>query len=508
MKEKSVRKILTKSSYVLFVIAFGFISLNILFVDKIHSYKITQLLPGMIVGGVVVAIGMFILSKIAQEKIDRHFKKVLIVFSIVYYIVLIRMGFLLRFEPSFDMGAIYNGAIQWTNEGNFSNFYEYFGYYPNNLGSLGFLHIVFKIASLFGIKDFFAVGIIVNSAFITGTAVFVSLICKKIAGSKTALMSLILVLLCFPFYFMGAVFYTDSLSLIFPVLFYYLYLCLKGEKDRKKQIIYLAAMGLSLTIGMMIKFTVVIVLIAVVIDAFLYIPWKKALLILVVSLAFYGVIKSIYNHNIYKNYISDEQYQNLKTPYWHWIMMGLQNDGRYNPGDYEYTRSFDVNERSAACRKKAMERVKELGVSGLFKLWTNKAVICFGDGTYELSDFLDDTPANETNIHDYILSAGKNYSKYKLFSTGLLIVLYLLASVGAIRDIIGKVKYRESILPTAPRLAMLGILCFLLLWETTGRYFTNYIPLLLICASFTLYWKKEKVRDGSVAAETVSTTTR
>lgn len=37
MKEKSVRKILTKSSYVLFVIAFGFISLNILFVDKIFN---------------------------------------------------------------------------------------------------------------------------------------------------------------------------------------------------------------------------------------------------------------------------------------------------------------------------------------------------------------------------------------------------------------------------------------------------------------------------------------
>lgn len=448
MKEKSLGKILTKCSYVLFAIAFGYISLNIMFADKIHSYKITQLLPGMMVGGVVVAIGMFILSKIAQDKVDRHFKKVLIVFSIVYYIVLIRMGF---------------------------------------------LHIVFKIASLFGIKDFFAVGIIVNSALITGTAVIVSLICEKIAGSKTALMSLILVLLCFPFYFMGAAFYTDSLSLIFPVLFYYLYLCLKDENDKKKQIIYLVTMGVSLTIGMMIKFTVVIVLIAVVIDAFLCIPWKKALLILVVSLAFYGVAVSIYNHNIYKNYISDEQYQNLKTPYWHWIMMGLQNNGYYNPEDYEYTRSYDVNERSAACRKKAMERIKELGVSGLFKLWTNKAVICFGDGTYALSDFLDDTPANETGIHNYILYAGKNYSQYQSFSTGVLIVLYLLAIVGAVRNIIGKVKYRESILPTAPRLAMLGILCFLILWETSGRYFTNYVPILIVCASLTLYWKKEVV---------------
>lgn len=173
--------------------------------------------------------------------------------------------------------------------------------------------------------------------------------------------------------------------------------------------------------------------------------------------------------------------------------MGLQNNGYYNPEDYEYTRSYDVNERSAACRKKAMERVKELGVSGLFKLWTSKAVICFGDGTYALSDFLDDNPANETNIHDYILYAGKSYSKYQSFSTGLLIVLYLLAIVGAGRDIIDKVKYRESILPTAPRLAMLGILCFLILWETSGRYFTNYVPILIVCASLTLYWKKGEV---------------
>ena len=56
-------------------------------------------------------------------------------------------------------------------------------------------------------------------------------------------MKKILVLLCFPFYFMGAAFYTDSLSLIFPVLFYYLYLCLKDENDKKKQIIYLVTMG-------------------------------------------------------------------------------------------------------------------------------------------------------------------------------------------------------------------------------------------------------------------------
>lgn len=79
---------------------------------------------------------------------------------------------------------------------------------------------------------------------------------------------------------------------------------------------------------------------------------EKALLILLVPLMFYGVTESVYSHNIYKNYISDKQYQNLKTPYWHWIMMGLQNNGYYSPDDYEYTRSYEINERSAACRKR------------------------------------------------------------------------------------------------------------------------------------------------------------
>lgn len=492
MSAKTIRNIIYRGFYILFAVVFGYIALNVLLKDNIHSYKTADLLRWIVIGAIVV-IGVFIgICRVNEKKLDKYYRYILAGFSVVYFIVLLRIGFILRFTPSFDMDAIYSGAIQWTSEGNFSNFYEYFGYFPNNLGSMGFLHVIFSIASWFGIKDYFAVGIFVNSVLIAATAVTVSLVCRKISGSRVALMSLVLFLICLPFYFMSAAFYTDSLSMLFPVLFYYLYLCYKESEKNKSRVIYLAFMGISLTIGMMIKFTVVIVLIAVIIDAALSLPWKKVLLILAVSLMFYGASTSIYNHNIYKNYISDEQYQNLKTPYWHWIMMGLQNNGYYSPEDYEYTRSYPVDERSGACRKKALERVKELGFSGLFKLWTNKAIVCFGDGTYALSDFLDDTPANETGIHDYVLYAGKYYAKYQHASTGILILLYLLAICGAIKDIIGKFKNEEERSKLAPRLAMLGIVCFLLIWETSGRYFTNYVPVLIICASLSLAWKGGK----------------
>ena len=65
-----------------------------------------------------------------------------------------------------------------------------------------------------------------------------------------------------------------------------------------------------------------------------------------------------------------------------------------------------------------MERIKELGVSGLFKLWTNKAVICFGDGTYALSDFLDDTPANETGFIIISYMQGKIIANISHFQPG------------------------------------------------------------------------------------------
>lgn len=41
-----VKKILTKCSYLMFAVAFAYISLNILFVDNIHSYKIIHLFQG------------------------------------------------------------------------------------------------------------------------------------------------------------------------------------------------------------------------------------------------------------------------------------------------------------------------------------------------------------------------------------------------------------------------------------------------------------------------------
>lgn len=466
--------------------------MQVLFFDDIHGNNSAVLIIWMFAGVAAMA-GLFIFFRKAEDRLKRWYRFLVPGFLILYGIALLRIGFLLRFTPSFDMDAIYSGAIEWLQEGSFSNFYEYYGYFPNNLGAMGFLYLIFSVASWFGITDFFAVGIVVNSLLILATIYLVSWICRRLAGEAAGMLALAGSLLCIPFLFMGAAFYTDSLSLLFPVLFYALFLKYKEAQDWKHRVCFAVGMGVCLGVGILIKFTVIIILIAVLIEAFLTIHWKKVLCLAGVSLILALGLYTGYQSYIYHCHLTDEKYQDLKTPYWHWIMMGMQNAGSYNPEDYEYTRSFAVEDRASACRQKIRERAGELGITGLFHLWSQKAIVCFGDGTYALSDFLDDSPQEKTVLHHAVLYEGASYGKYRQATTGFLLMFYLLAVWGMFRC-------RQELV-TGPRLAMAGIFCFLLLWETSGRYFTNYVPMIVISAILAFPWCRNKSKSTADQAD-------
>lgn len=486
MKTKTI---IYKAFMLLFFCAYLLIFGKVIFADTIHQYNTITLLQYIVSGFAIISLSYYLLTKYSTW-IQKYYRIILIVFLAVYGITILVNGFRLRFTPTFDMDAIYGGAIQWLQDGSFTNYYEYYGYFPNNLGAMTILHTVFGLASLFGVSDFFAAGIVFNSLLLTATVLVVSLTCKKIRDEVAGVMALLFFLICIPFLFMGAAFYTDSLSLLFPSLFYYLYLHYKEQEALKKQLLFAALMGAALAIGLLIKFTVLIILVAVVIDALLCMNWKKVCLFTGCSLFLSFAVFSIMNTYMYHTHLDKEECEKLNTPYLHWVMMGMQNNGWYNPEDYEFTRSLSPEERNSAIFDRVKERLENMGFSGTTELFMNKAVVCFGDGTFALSDFLDDTPDEEQGIHKYILYAGENYSKYQHLTTGMLLTVYLFMLIGAIQALREKEISRG--LTLAPRLACLGILAFLLLWETSGRYFTNFVPLMLVCAVLSLEWKKKK----------------
>lgn len=122
------------------------------------------------------------------------------------------VGNMLRFDPQFDLEAIYRGTEQWVNIGDFTSYSSYtchdnyFYVFPNNTGALFFLFIVFKNASLFGITDFFCVAMVVNVIMVTATMVITSLICKRRMSPSAGLLAAALFLISPPFWFIAPVF--------------------------------------------------------------------------------------------------------------------------------------------------------------------------------------------------------------------------------------------------------------------------------------------------------------
>lgn len=471
---------------------FALVFVKVLFGDSYHNYHTVVLLLYTLLSFGIILLIQRVLSGY-KEVLTRYYKFILIGFAAVYFIAVTAIGFHLRFTPAWDMGAIYDGAIQWLQEGSFYDYYDYYGYFPNNLGGMTVLHAVFAIASLFGVRDFFAAGIIFNSMLITATALLTSLTCVKLMDRVMGTMALIFFALQLPFLFMGAAFYTDSLSLPYPILFYYLYLCFKEQTTRRGRIACAVGMALALAVGSMVKFIVLIVLIAVLIDASFWAKGKDLLLIAGSSLLAVALVLGGMNAYMYRVHLDRDTCEELKTPYLHWVMMGMTGDGCYNSEDYEYTNSFPAAQRGEACLRRLTERVGQLKVSGVSQLFLTKSAVAFGDGTFALSDFLDDTPAQHNWLHDHILYGGEHYSQYKHMTTGLLLALYLLMILGALPKGDGAVDRT-----LAPRLAGLGILAFLLLWEVSGRYFTSFVPLLDLCGMLGL-WRLAQLREAAVA---------
>lgn len=474
--------------YAVFLFIFSFIAAAVLFGQVGFAYNTVGLFALVVLGVAALFVLFRRLSGTGRgarvlQVICIYDRLWLPVLLSVFFLIQVAVGCALRFESSFDFAAVYKGAVSWVETGTFADYYDYFDWFPNNLGAMTLLSIVFRGASLFGITDFFTVGVIFNSLLVTLTVLFSYLSVKKLTSGRTvsAVAVLFFFLLSPAFYVVGAAFYTDSLSMLFPVLFYYFYLCLKEGRNPKR---YLVLMGLAAAIGILIKSTVLIMVIAVLIDAFFNRHFRKMVYIFVSVTVSFMLLQFSLHACLYSDHLNPDLAAQKNTPIGHWVMMGLNPDsqGAYHPDDYTFTRSFtDPEERDAAISAEIRKRLKEAGVSGNSKLFTNKLIKAFGDGTFALSDFLDDGPVHSSSLHPYVLYSGEYYYKYKYATQTPLLVVYFFAVLGGVvclRRAVG----RRGGYTLAPYVAVFGLMLFLAFWESSSRYFLNFVPIIYCMA--------------------------
>ena len=69
-----------------------------------------------------------------EDFFERNYKYIVVIFLAVTFAYQMAKAGELRFVPSFDLDAIYWGALEWLQTGTFAGYYDYFDWFPNNLG--------------------------------------------------------------------------------------------------------------------------------------------------------------------------------------------------------------------------------------------------------------------------------------------------------------------------------------------------------------------------------------
>ncbi len=470
--------------YFLFCYAFTIAVGGVVFSNNMPDYS-----PAIPLVFMSLEIALLTLSFHMLKKHTVFIKKAypfIIVFSIsLLFILNVRLGYMLRFEPIFDLGAIYTGAKEWATTGNFLDYmdpsvgYNYFYYFPHNLGGMMLLFVAFKVAAFFGATDYFAVAMITNALLATATVLLVVLICKRLFGIPQSIMALVLVLLSPPFYMIAPVFYTDSLSMVFPALVVYFYLKFYDSTHTAQSVQYAVLIGVSCVIGMLIKFTVIIALIAILIHTILLkgvIPFFR---VVAVAGSIVTAVLLAFNMYFYSVHLDSQKADALNIPFSHWVMMSL-DDGSFDPEDYDFTLSFtDKYEQKSAIVDRIQERIKEKGLFGMLWLFFYKDIVAFGDSTYGQSDFLDDAPVNETKLHSLVLYEGRYFRRYKYVCSATYFTIQLLMLLSAFSVLLSKKKIYTNMISL---LCIFGLMLFFTIWEVDGRYVTNYVSMMIISA--------------------------
>jgi hypothetical protein len=480
----TVKAILKMAFYLLFCYAFTIVVGGTVFSNNMNNYS-----PAIPLVFMVVEVASLLFIFYSLKKHDAFIAKIypIIVSAglILLFIVNIKLGYMLRFKPVFDLGAIFTAAKEWATTGNFMDHMDssvssdYFYHFPNNIGGMAFLFVAFKAASLFGVTDYFAIAMVANGLLATATVLLIVLICKRLFGITQSMIALMFVLLSPPFYMIAPVFYTDSLSMVFPVLILYFYLRLLDGKTVIHKIVFTVLIGLSCAIGMSIKFTVIIALIAILIHAILTKGIVPFLQIVAGAGAAITAFLLVFNIYFYSVHLDANKADELNIPFTHWFMMSLEN-GYYSPQDYDFTLSFtDKAEQQTAINARIKERVKEKGLFGMLNLFFWKNRVSFGDSTYGQSDFLDDEPVNKTKLHSVVLYDGRYFNRYKYVCSATYFTIQALILLSAYSVLLRKKKTYKNMIPL---ICIFGVMLFFMIWEVEGRYVTNFVPIMIVCA--------------------------
>lgn len=469
-----MKKILRNTINIIFAIISIYLIISITIQKKSLMFKYDQLKLILCIS-IIIGILIFIYICISKKEI-KHEKAITITAFAIIVILQLILGNLFKVTPSWDFGRIFREATDFSNT---NNNIDYFCMCPNNIPILILFKSIFYIFNSIGLTNFLEIGIVINIIAIDLSILFTYLVAKKCIGINKAIMILIIFAIMPTTYLYAPIFYTDTLSMLFPILTIYLYLKIKELKNIKSLILLNILLGIVIFIGINLKFTIIIAWIAICIyEIFINKKDKQQCKQIVIGIgtAILVILALTCGKSfILKNYfIYYDKMENDKLPATHYIMMSLKGDGRYSQKDVDYSTSFNTyNERIegniAEIRNRAKKHTEE---KDWLEFINNKIRSTWGDGTFYIPWQLERKPINNGIWQDFVFRDGKYSDIYKYYSQAIYISMLIFGLLSLFNT--------EKRLGIIGRLIIIGVFLTFVIWEAKSRYIVNFIPIFII----------------------------
>ena len=464
----------------------------------LYEFNPILLIIGMIVYFIIIK---FVYKKILP-KIENN-RLIPLVLLIIFTIICIVVGQILKVNPSWDMGSVYNIAVNNVEMGRPDSAYLY--QFPNNIGIAIVYTILFKIFNFVGLTDYLTIATVFNSIIVSFSVVLMYLITKKILGNKKALMVLIIAMFTSPLYLYSAIYYTDTLSMFMILLIAYTFIKLEdiNENKKVKKALGYILLTFIIYVGMKIKITTIFIVIAYVIYALLNKNYQKLLKSFIVIVPTFILLAIVYNIAVNNIILKDKSISdNVELPLEQWIVMGLKGNGGFSQEEYDYMNQFSTyKEKQEAAREQLKQILSEYDVSSFIKHITEKLKYAWTDGTYFAPEKLRREPVNNTILHEFVLASGKYKSYYKYFPQVMHMSMLIFILIGVCKTIKDKEFKDENVIFY---ILMLGFITFFLIWENRSRYILTCVPFLMIAQLkgieiFANYHSKEKTKKEKIS---------
>lgn len=471
---KTFKNIIKQLINILFLIIIIYILGNILLQKESLMFKFDnfKLLFVTTIYTVCVVILYKLLSKLKQNRLI-----VGIILGIILVIQCI-VSYLFCVKPSWDFGKVFNEATKFNV---IIENTKYFTQCANNIPIMLIFKSIFYIFSFIGTNNYLILGIILNIIIIDSSIWVAYLLVKRILGRNKALFALVLFALNPAIYLYGPIFYTDTLTMIFPILILYLYVLLKDENISKKRKTVIAILfGIIMAVGIILKFTIVIPFIAIIIYEVFFDISKKNIKLkciqlakIIIAMIIVVLLQKILLVKIVPNYT---EMKDKSLPFLHFIMMSIEGDGRFNQDDVDFTMSLDLENRNEKLIEEIKNRMQKHNENNdWYNFITNKMLTTWGDGTYYIPWQLEREPVHNGIHQEFIFRDGKYKSIYAYYTQAQHITMFILM-IFLIFYKLERKDFNYNIL----KLTFIGLFLVFIIYEAKSRYIVNFMPIFVI----------------------------